>query len=150
MMTYTSVVQQCQICMNASRVRKKVPMCLSQSTCHFFNCFKNYFIYAVPCIFCRFYMNIYKLLHIFYTKVIFLMILIQEITAFSADIRETLAPHTPSFPWPCVEESLLSSFLRVTKCRYSLIVISTKWCVRSHEFWAHLDLLLASQHHYVT
>lgn len=99
MMTYTSVVQQCQICMNASRVRKKSSHVLVTKHMSFFlNCFKTYFIYAVLCIFCRFYMNIYKLLHIFYTTVIFLMILVQEITAFSADIRETLAPRTPSFP----------------------------------------------------
>jgi len=65
-----------------------------------FNCFRKYFIYAVPCVFCRFYINIYKPLHIFHVKVISLMILVQEITAFLADIREALAPRIPSSSWP--------------------------------------------------
>lgn len=100
----------------------------------FFDCLKKYFIYAVPCIFCRFCINIYKPLHISDMKVISLMILVQEVTASSADVREALAPRIPSSPWTCGEESFLWSLLRVTKCRHSPIVISAEGCVRSREF----------------
>lgn len=83
----------------------------------------------MPFLFCRFYINIYKPLHIFDMKVISLMILVQEITAFSVDVREALLHRIPSPPWPCVEESFLWSLLKVTKCRHGPAVISAEQCV---------------------